>query len=250
MIVVLNSSKLRSSWMVSFSTLVVFLLISIPIVGCSLWKAYSEDKLFDYMIYTSWVERPEIVIAALFLGRNLCDLIVGLERLMIILHHVFGMSSILMVSILRSFRDSYLGNHCTYIVYMEIGSILFNFYILWPSEFTRNLYFYCMTLSNFMGFFWHWVSGYLGQDNVLHDPRILVTVVIGCLFNFFRQKEAFSLCGCPCWLGGNGFLSPASVISTVYVEEVTKPPAVERKRHTKYAVHSVQGQTLIDSKKK
>lgn len=111
--------------------------------------------MFDYMVNTSWVGKPEIVIAALFLGRNLCDLIVGVDSSMIFLHHLMGMSSILMVSTMKPHRDRYLGNHCTFVVFMEIGSIFFNLYALSPTKLKRNLYFYGMTFTNMMGVFWH-----------------------------------------------------------------------------------------------
>jgi len=200
------------------------------------------------MINTSWVEKPEIAVAAFFLGRNLCDLITGLNRVMIILHHVLGMSSILMISTLAPFRDSYLGTHCMYLVYMEMGSLMFNLYVLWPCKFNRNLYFYVMTLSNMAGIIWHWVAGNLGMHRALHDPRIFITVVAGSIITYFRQKEAISICGCPRCLGGNGFIPPGDVITSVNSGESGSLPAKKKKRKVKYAVESIQD-IILDAKK-
>lgn len=246
MIVSANFKSLRSRWVESFCSLAIFLLVSLPILARSLWKTYQEEILFDYMVNTSWVGKPEIIIAALFQGRNLSDLIVGVESSMIFLHHFLGLYSILMVTTMKPYRDRYLGNHCTFLVLMETGSISFNLYALSPSKLTRNLYFYGMTLSNVMGVFWHWITGSLGEHRSLYDPKVFVTVMLGCVLNYFRQKEVFAVCGCPQWLGGNGFISPESAITTLKVEEITVIPIDRKKDKVKCTVTSTQ--TWISNK--
>merc|ERR1719474_1201745 len=216
-----NFKNLRSRWVESFCSLAVFLVVSIPILASSLVKTYREGILFDYMVNTSWVGKLEIIIAALFQGRNLWDLIVGVDSYKIFLHHLMGISSILMVTTMKPYRDRYLGNHCTFLVFMEIGSIFFNLYALSPTKLNRNLYFYGMTLSNMMGVFWHWIAGSLGEHRALYDPKVFVTVMLGCVLNYFRQKEVFVICGCPLWLGGNGFISPESAFVTLEVDKTT-----------------------------
>jgi len=249
MIVSANFKSFRSQWVESFCSLAIFLLISSPILARSLWKTYQEGILFDYMVNTSWVGKPEIIIAALFQGRNLCDLIVGVDSSMLILHHLVGMYSILMVTTMKPYRDRYLGNHCTFLVFMEIGSIFFNLYALSPTKLNRNLYFYGMTLSNMMGVFWHWIAGSLGEHRALYDPKVFVTVMLGCVLNYFRQKEVFTVCGCPQWLGGNGFISPESAITTLEVEEITVIPIERKKGNAKCAVTSRQTWISTDIKK-
>jgi len=192
------------------------------------------------MVNTSWVGRPEIVIVALFIGRNLCDLIVGIDSTMLLLHHLMGMYSLMMVSTMKPYRDRYLGNHCVFLVVMESGSILYNFYTLWPSKRNRNLYFYIMTVTNIMGVVWHWIAGSLGGHRALHDPKVFFTCVVGGIMNYYRQKEVFAVCGYPKWLGGNGFLSPESAISTHNIEDTTGLPSERKKDHPRCAVLSAQ----------
>jgi len=71
----------------------------------------------------------------------------------------------------------------------------------------------------------------------LYDPKVVVTVMLGCVMNYFRQKEVFTVCGCPHWLGGNGFISPESAITNLKVEEVT---VISKKGNVKCAVTSTQ----------
>jgi len=201
------------------------------------------------MVNTSWVGKPEIIIAALFQGRNLCDLIVGVDSYKIFLHHLMGISSILMVTTMKPHRDRYLGNHCTFLIFMEIGSIFFNLYALSPTKLNRNLYFYGMTFTNMMGVFWHWIAGSLGEHRSLYDPKVLVTVILGCVLNYFRQKEVFAVCGRPHWLGGNGFISPESAITTVKAQEITVIPNDRKKGNVKCAVTSSQTWISTDIKK-
>jgi len=191
------------------------------------------------MINTSWVGKPEIVIVALFLGRNLSDLIVGLDSYLLVMHHLLSMYSMVMVSTIMPYRDRYLGNHCTFLVFMEAASILFNSYVLWPNEFNRNLYFYFMSISNIMGFFWHWIAGNLGSHRALHDPCVFVTVLVGNGINYFRQKEMLAVCGCPHWLGGNGLLIPSSVIATDCADDLATEH-VCKKHKGKCAVSTAQ----------
>merc|ERR1719204_808954 len=244
-----NFKNLRSRWLESFCSIAIFLLVSFPILARSLWKTYQEGILFDYMVNTSWVGKPEIIIAALFQGRNLCDLIVGVDSSMIILHHLMGSYSILMVTVMKPYRDRYLGNHCTYLVFMDFGSILFNLYALSPSKCTRNLYFYGMTLTNLLGLFWHWIAGSLGEDRVLHDPKVFVTVIVGSVLNYFRQKEVFAVCGFPQWLGGNGFISLETAFAILEVEETAFLPIDRKKGSVKCAVNSSQTWICTEIKK-
>jgi len=235
--------------MESCCSLAVFLIISVPIVANSIWREYREERLFDYMVNSSWVGQPEIAIVALFLGRNLCDLIVGLESFVLVVHHLLGMYSMIMVSTMNPYKNRYLGNHCTYLVFMEAASIWFNIYVLWPKELNRNIYFGLMSTSNVFGFFWHWVAGSLGDHRALHDPFVFVTVTLGSVINFFRQKEVFAVCGCPCWLGGNGLLSPASVITALSTEDATTRLNEQMKSNAKHSVSSVGGVILDDKNK-
>jgi len=193
------------------------------------------------------VGKPEIVIAALFQGRNLCDLIVGVDSSMIFLHHFMGICSILMVTAVKPYQEQYLGSHCMFLVFMEIGSIFFNLYALSPSKRTRNLYFYGMTLTNIMCLSWHWIAGSLGEHRALHDPKVFVTVIVGNVFNYFRQKEVFVICGCPQWLGGNGLISPETAF-TLEVEE-TVIPIYKKKGKVKCAVTSSQTWIRTEIKK-
>jgi len=194
--------------------------------------------MFEYMVNTSWVGKLEIIIAALFQGRNLCDLIVGVDSSMIVLHHLMGMYSILMVTTMKPYRDRYLGNHCVFLVFMETGSIFFNLYALSPSKWTRNLYFYGMSLTNMMGVFWHWIAGSLDEHRALYDPKVFVTVTVSSVMTYFRQKEVFVVCGCPQWLGGNGFITPESAFATLEVEKTTVLPIDRKKGNVKCAIKS------------
>lgn len=198
------------------------------------------------MVNTGWVGRPEIIIAALFLGRNLCDLLVGVHSSILVLHHLMGMYSILTVSTIKPYRDRYLGNHCAYLVFMETGSMLYNFYALWPRIRYRNLYFYSMTTSNMFGIVWHWIARSIGEHRALHDPKVFFTCIVGSVINCFRQKEVFVVCGYPKVFGGSGFQSPEFATATLGIEETTKLLPIGRKKgNLRYAVQS--GQKLIST---
>lgn len=211
-----------------------------PIVALSLSKSYWAGTLFDYMVNASWVGKPEIILVALFQGRNLCDLVVGVNSSMIVAHHLIGIYSIFMVSTMKPYRDQYLGIHCTYLIFMEFGSILYNFYVLWPSIRHRNLFFVCMSTTNMMGIFWHWIAGSVGNHQALLDPKVFVTCIVGSVLSYFRQKEVFVVCGCPIWLGGKGLRSPESAISYFAVKESSALPINRKKCSRKYAVESGQ----------
>jgi len=214
-----NFTDRRARWMESFWTTLVFLVVSALIVFHSMWRAYWDGRLLDYMVNDGWTNSPEVIVGALFLGRNFCDFLMGSNNIKIVLHHIAASGVFLVLMLWHSYRLYFVGNFCLYMIAMEIGSIYFNVYVLWPCKLTRNLYFYTMLSSNISCFCWHWIADIIAPHHgAMKDPLAILMVLLGCIFNIFRQREAMLVCGFPLCLGGHGFL-PVSSVTTINPEK-------------------------------
>jgi len=143
-----NFRDRRSRWMESFWTIILFLVVSTIIVFHSMWRAYWDGRLLDYMVNNGWVNSPEVIVGGLFLGRNFCDFLMGANNIKIVIHHIAAIGVFLAIMLGHSYRSHFVGNFCLYLIVMEIGSIYFNVYVLWPCKLTRSIYFYTMSSSN------------------------------------------------------------------------------------------------------
>jgi len=186
---------LRSRWMTSFTSTLIFLLGFIIILGPSMIAACYGGRLYDWFFETGWADSPAILVGTLFVSRCFYDHFMGIE-LLFLLHHLACELVALTLMCIPPYRDTHAGLHCVYLFIMELGSISFNVYPLWPCEATRNVYFWSMSISNLLSAPLYWLVLTITPMKSHPVPTILM-IVIGNVFNLFRQSKCFAVCGWP-----------------------------------------------------
>lgn len=186
---------LRSRWMTSFTSTLIFLLGFIILLGPSMVAACYGGHVYNWFFVTGWVDSPAILVGTLFVSRCFYDHFMGVE-LLFLLHHLACELVALTLMCIPPYRDELAGLHCVYLFLMEVGSISFNVYPLWPCEATRNVYFWSMSISNLLCAPLHWLALTIAPINS-HPVPTVIMMVVGNVFNLYRQSECFAVCGWP-----------------------------------------------------